>query len=338
MTATHPDRGAATQAPVGPRPVIVTLDGSDLAARAIGVGIDIARRRHAPLVLVRAIPPDSRLDMYGIVLGEHSAEREAAIEEYRATLEHVRLSAPDLDVRAESLEGHPAREIIDAQRRLGPQLTIMTSHGRSAVARMLRGSVTEAVLRGSDSATLVTWPWALPEEGSGTPPSIGKRVLVPLDGSSRTARVLPEAFRLVREHGGELVLLTVLDLQAFRPSRAKILEQTIHQAIEDRASILRAAGVPATGALVVAQDVPEAILTTADQYACDMIAMTTHARGRIGRFVFGSVANHVAARAERPVLFTPPHEDDVTLSHLYPDVPEAILDLANLPHVAADEV
>ena len=51
MTATHPDRGAATQAPVGPRPVIVTLDGSDLAARAIGVGIDIARRRHAPLVL-----------------------------------------------------------------------------------------------------------------------------------------------------------------------------------------------------------------------------------------------------------------------------------------------
>ena len=338
MTATHSGVGAAAQAPVGPRPVIVTLDGSDLAARAIGVGVDIARRRRAPLVLVRALPPDSRLDMYGIVLGEHSAEREAAIEEYRATVEQVRRSAPDLDVQAESLEGHPAREIVDVQRRLGPQLTIMTSHGRSAVARMLRGSVTEAVLRGTDSATLVTWPWALSEDWSGASPTIGKRILVPLDGSSRTARVLPEAFRMAHEHGGELVLLTVLDLHAFRPSRAKILEQTIHQAIEDRASILRAAGIPTTGALLVAQDVPGAILTTAEAYECDMIAMTTHARGRIGRFVFGSVANHVAARAERPVLFTPPHEDDVTLSHLYPDVPEAILDLANLPHVADAEV
>ena len=331
MTAIH--SSTTTRAPAGPRPVFVTLDGSDLAARAVGVGIEIARRRRVPLVLVRAIPPDNRLDMYGLVLGEHAAEREAAIAEFRNTFDRVRTFAPDVDVRAESLDGHPAEVLIDEQRRLGPQLTIMTSHGRSAVARMLRGSVTEAVLRGTDSATLVMWPWALPEDWSMVAPSIGKRILVPLDGSARTARVLPEAFRLAFERGGELVLVTVLDLQAFRPSRAKVLEQTIRQAIGDRAAVLRAAGVATTPVLVVSQDVPGAILETGEAHACDTIAMTTHARGRIGRFVFGSVANHVAARAERPVLFTPPHDDDVTLSHLYPDVPIAILDLANLPHV-----
>jgi nucleotide-binding universal stress UspA family protein len=334
MNSTEP--GAQAQAHDGPRPVIVALDGSDLASRAIAVGIDIARRRHAPLVLLRAIPPSNRFDMYGSMSGEHSSDHDAAFANFRDTVEQVRRFAPDLHVRGEALEGHPAQEIVAAQRRLGPQLTVMTTHGRSAVARMLRGSVTEAVLRGTEGAMLVTWPWALPEDWSAASPTIGRRILVPLDGSSRTARVLPEAFRLAREHGGELVLLTVLDLHAFRPSRAKVLEQTIRQAILDRATIMRDAGVAATGTLTMSADVPGAVLAAADTHECDLVAMTTHARSPIGRFIFGSVANHVAARAERPVLFTPPHDDESTLSHLYPDVPRAILDLADLPRLAGE--
>ncbi|NCA15304.1 MAG: hypothetical protein EBS89_14510 [Proteobacteria bacterium] len=65
--------------PVAPRPIVMSLDGSDLAVRAIGTGIKIARRRLAPLVLLRVVPPDPRLGMFGIALSEQSTERETAL-------------------------------------------------------------------------------------------------------------------------------------------------------------------------------------------------------------------------------------------------------------------
>jgi hypothetical protein len=99
------------------------------------------------------------------------------------------------------LEGHAAQEIVDAEHRLGPQLTVMTSHGRRAVARMLRGRVKEAVLRCANTAvacasaggTIATWPWALPDEWAAHRAANGPRTEVSVDGSSRTARALPKA-------------------------------------------------------------------------------------------------------------------------------------------------
>lgn len=333
VATTGASDGVLKPGPTVPGPVLVALDGSDLAARAIRIGIDVARRRRVPLVLLHAVPPIGRLDMYGIVLGEHDAEREAAGDAFLATVAAVRAAAPDVEVLEQLPHEEPARAITDAQHRLEAQLTVMASHGRSAVARMLRGSVTEAVLRATDGATLVAWPWTLPALGGGHVEPLGRRILVPLDGSTRTARVLPEAFRLARERAGEVVLLTVVDLQSFRPSRARALEDAIRRAIRERTEMLREAGIEASGTLVAGQDVPSSIISAARDLDCDMIAMTTHARGPVGRFVFGSVANHVAARAERPVLFTPPHDDLGRVAHLYPDVPAAVLDLALLPHV-----
>jgi len=101
--------------------------------------------------------------------------------------------------------------------------------------------------------------------------------------------------------------------------------------------VLRAAGIRATGTLVVVSDVPRAILHGAVTYACAMFAMTTHDRGRLGRFVFDSVANHEASHAERLVLFMPPLEDGTTLAHHYPDVPGGVLDLASVPHASTDD-
>ncbi len=325
------------------RPVIVALDGSGLAARAVPVGVLLARRRQTSLLLMRVAPPESPADMFGYQIGERQDERAIAEEYLAREVARVRKAHPEFEVSSVVLSGTPSRALIEAQAEHSPQLTIVTSHGRSALARMIRGSVTEELIRGTTGSTLVLWPWSLPDRPSTDEPVLptsagttevpmGRRILVPLDGSARTARVVPEAFRLARDAGGEVLLLSVLDLHGVRPSRALDLERAVLHALEQRATTIEAAGVPARVEVIVSPDVAGSIISAAARCQSDTIAMTTHARGALGKFVFGSVANRVASRAARTVLFTPPHDGLESFEHVYPDVPPAILDLAALPH------
>ena len=329
--------------PDASRPILVALDGSGLSARAIPVGARIALRRRAPLLLVRVAPLDPPPDMFGFPVGDYLAERDIASEYISRAVAKAKSEHSDLDVSGEVLSGSASRSLLEAQEENQPQLTILTSHGRSGLARMMRGSVTEDLLRGTTRSTLVLWPWSLPDAPATDEPSLpslagttsqelGHAVLVPLDGSARTARVLPEAFRMAREAGGDIVLLTVLDLHALRPSRAHDLERAVEHALHERAQVIRDAGVPCRTEVVVSPDVASSIVGASTRARSDVIAMTTHARGPVGKFVFGSVANRVASRAARAVLFTPPHDIETSFDDLYPDVPTSVLDLASLPH------
>jgi nucleotide-binding universal stress UspA family protein len=294
-------------------------------------------------LLVRVAPLDPPPDVFGFALGDDVGERDAAAEYITRAVTKVKSEHPDVVVSGEVLSGAPGRSLLVAQDENAPQLTLVTSHGRSGLARLTRGSVTEDLLRGTTGATLVLWPWSLPDPESTTEPNLptrtamtstdlGRTIIVPLDGSARTARTLPEAFRMAREVDGKVILLTILDLQSLRPSRAHLLERAVERALGERAAVIQGAGVPCRFEVVVSPDVPGSIVSAATRTQADVIAMTTHARGPIGRFVFGSVANRVAARATRPVLFTPLHDETTTFDDLYPDVPEAVLDLASLPH------
>lgn len=130
----------------------------------------------------------------------------------------------------------------------------------------------------------------------------------------------------------------MLDLQALRLSRARDLEKAVEHALQERASVIESAGVACRMEVVVSPDVPATIVSAATRSRCDVIAMTTHARGPVGKFVFGSVANRVASRAARAVLFTPPHDTETSFDELYPDVPNGVLDLASLPHSPSGQV
>ena len=207
---------------------------------------------------------------------------------------------------------------------------------------MFPGSVIEDILRGSHSTTLDLWPRSVTDDASlgpdhpssirNEPVTLGKTILVPLDGSARTARILPEAFRMARDAGGQIILTTVLDLASTSVHRARDLEHAISRALEDRAKVIRDAGFPTKVDVIVSADVSGSLVTHACSTRAYLIAMTIHARGSVGKFVFGSVANWVASRAAHPVVFTRPFAGDVSCAALYQDVPASILNLASLPH------
>ena len=137
-----------------------------------------------------------------------------------------------------------------------------------------------------------------------------KRILVPLDGSPLAERALPVAAKLATATDGMLILVQALaapveygsplipqaiplpDVEQERYAQAYLTRQT---------ELPMLSGVP-TETCVLANTPALAILNAAAEHRADLIVMTSHGRSGFNRWIFGSVAEHVARQAQIPVL------------------------------------
>jgi nucleotide-binding universal stress UspA family protein len=126
-------------------------------------------------------------------------------------------------------------------------------------------------------------------------------VLVPLDGSPLAARSLPFAAHLATAGGGRVVLAHV---------RASLYSD-VHTEYDPAQDVekLRREGLTATALVYRApsEDVADVLDLAIREAGADLVVMSTHGRGGLGRSVFGSVANPLIRRAEVPVVLVPPH-------------------------------
>jgi nucleotide-binding universal stress UspA family protein/CBS domain-containing protein len=146
-----------------------------------------------------------------------------------------------------------------------------------------------------------------------------QRIIVPLDGSELAEQVLPYAEVLAKTFGATVVLV-----RAVAPIEAEFLIGAPAGALAPEAG---ANTIPLTADLrlntasyleaitsrlqsrgiTVRSEHPtgrpaEVIVALARQLGTDLIAMTTHGRGGLGRAFFGSVADEVLRTAPCPVL------------------------------------
>jgi len=137
--------------------ILVPLDGSALAERALEPALAIARAMAAEVVLFRVAQPIPRTpelakmpDVYNDVVA--ATYREA--EDY---LQNVRTQWPNDKISVEyKPASYPvAEQIIEYATHNGIDLVAMSSHGRTGVSRWVHGSVTEKVLQGASCATLI---------------------------------------------------------------------------------------------------------------------------------------------------------------------------------------
>jgi len=112
----------------------------------------------------------------------------------------------------------------------------------------------------------------------------------PLDMEVALLRVVVPTPPMMVEGGGNVV---VDDVEKLRASAEEYLASV--------AAGLRARGVRATTQVRFGHAVAE-ILAGAVEAGADLIAMTTHGRGGLGRLLFGSVAEAVLRQAEVPVF------------------------------------
>lgn len=142
-----------------------------------------------------------------------------------------------------------------------------------------------------------------------------RKILVPLDGSTLAEAALPHAEAIAKSEGAEIILLRVpifpaSGFFASEPSLAmKIHEQEQAEAVNYINAKMQELKKDNIKVSVVTQDgaVPDTILAVAEETHADMIAMSTHGRTGVKRWLMGSVADKVVHHAHIPVMLIHPN-------------------------------
>lgn len=136
-----------TSATWTPRRALVPLDGSPVAEAIIPFVTRIAQPLGLEIALLRVVPrvPPQVVEGGYRVLDATERLNQEADHYLRAIAD--RLSANGLRMLTAVRVGEAATEIVTAARECDADLIAMTTHGRTALGRLLFGAVAEAVLR-----------------------------------------------------------------------------------------------------------------------------------------------------------------------------------------------
>ncbi len=138
-----------------------------------------------------------------------------------------------------------------------------------------------------------------------------KKILVALDGSTVAEEVLPYVEDVSTKMDSEVVLLRVSEPPMAIEDEVRVIS-TVDQVMESVlaeynqylslvAYRFKSKGLP-TQIVVKFGDPAEQIVDYAKEIGADLIAMCTHGRSGIARWVYGSVADRVLRASSVPVL------------------------------------
>ena len=140
------------------------------------------------------------------------------------------------------------------------------------------------------------------------------RILVAFDGSDDSVRAVRTACSLASKYGAELKVLHVYSFAVFAYGGAAPMPVPDVQPLEDAAKargmatlskgleVARGEGVKATGELLEASSVVQAVVEYAEKDRTDLIIMGTRGMTGFKRLVMGSVSTGIVGHAHCPVL------------------------------------
>jgi nucleotide-binding universal stress UspA family protein len=308
--------------------ILVPLDGSARAERAILVAARIARAFESSVILMRVAttPVDTGKFSSASVYVEETVD--ADLTDATSYLEGIAGSDELAGIKTElkAFIGAVAPAILSASQSFHAGLIVMCSHGYTGFKRWTLGSVADKITRHSSIPVLVL------REGGPEPVAMAHqpvRALVAVDGSPLSEAVLEPAAYLAKAlavatpQQGALHLLRVVDLPTssgkFKSDAhidTGLKEQMRHEDEEYLSSLVQRLGVGDLGLLNLAittsveadPDVAEAIVKKSEQDKFDFIAIATHGRGGVQKWALGSVAGRVLHATTLPLLIMRPQD------------------------------
>lgn len=134
-----------------------------------------------------------------------------------------------------------------------------------------------------------------------------RRILLATDLSAASEGAALQALDLAHDLGAELLIVSVIDPGSLRlpggrfGGRVDQVRSRRESAAQELVSRGRAAGVRVSF-LIWEGDPGESIVDAARSEQVDLVVVGSHGRGSVGRFLIGSVSDHVVRHAHCPVL------------------------------------
>ena len=293
--------------------IMVTLDGSEFAERALPIAEAICRVTGATMILVSVIPvkglqrvlPKTRSADDGGTTGQ--MEKETYLSAVAGRMKTAGLKA-DYFVAV----GGVAEAINTLMHETDADMLIISTRGLSGMGRFLMGSTADAVVQLTTRPVLLIRPEDL---APGETPSFEK-VMVTLDGSSFSERILPFAKSLAGAINGEIILLSVPEVpepemygsmkDAVKDLRREA-ETKAWRYLKGVAAQLDREGVNVRP-IVTGSRPATTIVEVAESENADLVMLATHGRGGLDRLFVGSVADRVIHHTTCPVFLVPVHE------------------------------
>ena len=131
------------------------------------------------------------------------------------------------------------------------------------------------------------------------------RILVPMDGSDCAEMILPKLEKLATDLKASIALLQVVIAHTFPgtdPTDAEVaVVRKAEEYLDKIKKKLEAKGLKVDTHVRYGVDAEE-ILDHAAQKDIDLVAMTTHGRSGVKRFLIGSVAEKILRHSPKPVF------------------------------------
>jgi len=210
---------------------------------------------------------------------------------------------PQWIVKHEAVWGSPTWELFSKAEEFNADLVAVGSHGRSALGRLFLGSISQWLLNEARCSVRVA-------RGKIDEPDFPVRVIVGIDGS-RNAKLALEQVGSRNWPEKSEVRVVVVD-QPLEPTVVGELVPTVKRSVDEcnkeenehsrrlaakSVQLLRAKGLRAEG-LVKVGDPKHVLVQFAEEWRADCIFLgATGLSNRLERFLLGSTAGAVAARA-----------------------------------------
>ncbi|WP_308259500.1 universal stress protein [Pseudonocardia sp. H11422] len=293
----------------GGRPVLVAVDGSEPALRAVRWAAQEALRLRVALRVVTASGGSSVRHFGDPNWGPDYEEAllEIARAQVAAAADVAGETAPDVEVVPQVLEGYPVPALLDESREV--QLVVLGNRGLGGFSGLLVGSVTVAVaahaacpvvvVRGTDQDA------ATAQEGP---------VVVGVDGSPLSEAALAFAFADADAHGSALVAVhswqdAVMDPAAAAYVNWEAIESEEHRLLTERLAGLAQKYPDVPVERVVVRDSPARVLVERSAGA-RLVVVGARGRGGFIGLLLGSTSQALVHHSRCPVVVVRPEQPE----------------------------
>jgi nucleotide-binding universal stress UspA family protein len=303
--------------------IVIPLDGSELAERALPYAEELARKLGSEVILLNVRRPSEDPDHpeHRAYLSKRVATTEQEIKKSPSLPSGEKVKVDSAIIGVSGLLTHPAEEILDYAETNNIGLIIMATHGRTGIKRWALGSTAEKVARASKC------PILLIRASTDLRRSVHlDKILVPLDGSIHSEVVLSHIENIAPKLKARVYLLKIVEPtyhvypvydevayyggsgmveMPYTEEEMKPIKVAAEEYIKSVSRKLMAEGIK-TSYKVEVGSAAEGIIRAEEEMGVDMVAMSTHGHSGFGRWEHGSIADKVLHGGNKPLLLVRP--------------------------------